>query len=73
MCEYDVNEYLKKKRKRQQRKDKVLVALFIINVVLVFGSILVLDSRSWIPSIVCACGSLYLLAFSYANTPKEDE
>ena len=73
MHEYDVNAYLKKKRKRQQLKDKVLVALFFINIVLVFSSILFLDSRSWIPSIVCACGSLYLLAFTYANTPRGDE
>lgn len=73
MHEYDVNEYLRKKRKRQQLKDKVLVALFIINIVLVFISILCLDSRSWIPTIVCGCGSLYLLAFTYANTPKGDE
>lgn len=73
MHEYDVNEYLKKKRKKQKVKDMILVVLFFINIALVFSSILFLDSRSWIPSIVCVCGSLYLLAFTYANTPKGDE
>lgn len=73
MHEYDVNEYLKKKRKKQKVKDMILVVLYFINIALVFISILFLDSRSWIPSIVCACGSLYLLTFTYANTPRGDE
>lgn len=73
MHEYDVNEYLKKKRKKQKIKDMVLIVLFIINIVLVFGSIVIIDSRSWIPTVVCGCGLLYLLAFTYANVPRGDE
>lgn len=73
MHEYDVNEYLKKKRKKQKFKDMVLIVLFIINAVWVFGSILIIDSITLIPTIVCCCSVIYLLAFSYANTPRGDE
>lgn len=73
MHEYDVNAYLRKKRKRQHMKDAVLIALFFINLVLCGVSILIIDSEMLIPAIVGLCSSLYLLAFSYANTPRGDE
>jgi hypothetical protein len=71
--EYDVNEYLRKKRKKQQLKDKVLIALFFINVFLFCVSVLTVDSDTLIPSIVGLCSVTYLLAFTYANVPRGDE
>lgn len=69
--EYDVNDYLKKKRKKQQLKDKLLIASLIVSVVLCGLSMMALDSVSWIPTIVCACSLLYIIAFTYVNTKGE--
>lgn len=77
MHEYDVNEYMRMKRKklrrRQRMKNRVLIALFFISIVLCFVSVLIIDSATLIPSIVGLCSAVYLLAFSYANTPRGDE
>ena len=72
MHEYDVNAYLRKKRKRQHMKDMVLIALFFINLVLCGVSILMIDSELLIPAIVGACASLYLFAFAYANSRGDE-
>ncbi len=67
MHEYDVNDYLKKKRKKQQLKDKLLIASLCISIALFVLSMLALDSASWVPTIVCACSELYIAAFFYVN------
>lgn len=73
MHEYDVNAYLRKKRKKQQLKDKLLIASLCVSVALGVLSVIALDSRSWVPTIVCACSMIYLIAFTYANKPRGDE
>lgn len=73
MREYDVNEYLKKKRKRQRLKDKILTALFVISAVVVLLSVVIIDSDLWFPTITCGIALLYLFTFTYANTPRGDD
>lgn len=72
MHEYDVNDYLKKKRKKQQLKDKLLIASLIVSVVLCGLSMMALDSVSWVPTIVCGCSLLYIAAFLYVNTRGDE-
>lgn len=68
MLDYDVNAYLKKKQKRQQMKDKALVALLVVNVIVFLVSAMCIDSMSLIPTFVCLCSVTYIAAFTYANT-----
>jgi hypothetical protein len=50
------------------RKNKRLKILFNINAVLWALSVLMIDSKSIIPLIICAVTTIWLLLFTIANT-----
>lgn len=51
----------------QTKRNKKLKIMFKINALLWVISVLMIDSKSYIPLIICAVTSLWLLLFTIAN------
>lgn len=51
----------------QAKRNKRLKIMFKINALLWVISVLMIDSKSYIPLIICAVTSLWLLLFTIAN------
>lgn len=54
--------------KRRKVKNKILIGLFKLSIVLVLLSGMALDSDSIIPLIVCGVSTVYIAIFLIANT-----
>jgi hypothetical protein len=52
---------------RNSLRKRILKASAMLASVTFFASGSMIDSRSWIPTIVCAGSILYLAVFAYAN------
>lgn len=52
---------------KRTRKNKILKIIVYINLIIFLTSACMIDSASWIPSIVCVVTGGYLTLFIYAN------
>lgn len=57
---------------KRTTKNKILKAIGYLNLTVFLFAACLVDSDSWVPSIVCLITGIYLGVFSYANGWFED-